>query len=273
MRTISRKGFTLVELLVVISIISLLASTVLSTLSGVRDKARVAAGREFNAIVYHTIGDMAVGVWSFDECSGTAVSDTSSLGNNGTVGSTLWSSDTPTGSGCSLSFSTSYVSVGTSNMPNIESPKTFSVWIKYNGVPGGSTINLFAGGSNSIQMGFSGGTAFRVWKYGGSALVSLPSLFSSGVWHQVVYTYDGTNHILYLDGAEKARSTSVSGQSGQTVSASLGGSVYDNLIGMLDDARVYSSTISAQEVGRLYADGLSAHRPMADISTLIRPKI
>src|SRR3989344_5438428 len=43
------KGFTLIELLVVISIISLLSSIVLSSVSSARDKARIAAGKQFDS--------------------------------------------------------------------------------------------------------------------------------------------------------------------------------------------------------------------------------
>ena len=64
------KGFTLIELLVVISIISLLSSVVLSSLNAAREKARIAAARQFATHNNRSIGDKAMGTWNFDESSG-----------------------------------------------------------------------------------------------------------------------------------------------------------------------------------------------------------
>ncbi len=84
------KGFTLIELLVVISIISLLSSIVFASLNTARDKAKVAAGQQFDAGMYHAYGANAIGIWDFDEGlggSGTAIHDLSGNGFDGTLGS------------------------------------------------------------------------------------------------------------------------------------------------------------------------------------------
>lgn len=55
-----QKAFTLIELLVVIAVIGLLASIVLVSLQGTRDKARVARGLSFSQSLWHALGAYTV---------------------------------------------------------------------------------------------------------------------------------------------------------------------------------------------------------------------
>ena len=92
--------------------------------------------------------------------------------------------------------------------------------------------------------------------------MQLPSLFSADVWHHVAYVFDGTNHVLYVDGSERARATGAN-QTGSVTAASVGGSVYDNLAGSLDDVRVYTTSLTAYEVQGVYAEGMARHESFA----------
>ena len=76
-------GFTLIELLVVISILGVLSSIILVSFGGQKDKARLAKAQQFDAQINHALGAYAVGIWRFEEGSGTNLYDASGFDNDG----------------------------------------------------------------------------------------------------------------------------------------------------------------------------------------------
>ena len=78
-----QKGFTLLELLVVIAIIGILSSIVLVSYNGYTDKARIAKTLQWAGSINHSLGDRAVGAWTFDNITSTTVDEDSGNSNNG----------------------------------------------------------------------------------------------------------------------------------------------------------------------------------------------
>lgn len=266
------RGFTLVELLVVIAIISLLSSVVLASLNTSREKARIATAQDFEAITYHTVGDQLVGRWTFDDCpAGPTTSDSSGNNNTGTlISSPSFTSDTPLGKGCSLSVNgANGISTLQNNFPKLEDSKTISFWMKFTSAPVGqqNVFIMLASGSNALQLRFTG-TTFIVTKWGVTLITSsiIPSV---NAWHNVVYTYNSkTNvHTLYIDGTLAGSQTETSGfQTGTLISTTIGYSTlgWGSFVGLLDDVRVYTSSLTAQKVGKLYAEEKNTRQLLAE---------
>jgi prepilin-type N-terminal cleavage/methylation domain-containing protein len=268
-----KKGFTLIELLVVISIVSLLSSVVLSALNTSREKARLAAGKQFDANVKHAAGDMLVGEWNLDEGvggNGTVIKDLSGNGNNGTLqNSTGWSTDTPTETGYSASFNgnNNYIDVPDSSSMNFAGDITISAWIKPDTVGGGTWRSILGkrGTGTNYEMTLNATGGNLLW-YNGTIYNSsfIPPL---NKWTHVAGVISGTTLTLYADGKAVSSFTGVSpvvGLLGNTFAIARSGNISgQNFSGLIDSVRIYSKSLVASDVQHLYAEGLKTHSNLA----------
>ncbi len=256
----SHRAFTLIELLVVIAVIGLLSSIAVVSLGGAREKARVASGKQFAASVDRAVGDQTAGYWNFDECSGTTVSDSSGNNNNGTfVGSPIWSTSTPSGSGCSLNFNAvgKYISVPDSSSLDLADNFTVSFWV-YQNV---STPSVYILKGDSAVFGLSSAYGFNNngFLLAASSVSNTPFVSKRGddlgKWHQIVGTVNGANtRNLYIDGHFAGTATTVGNSWNNSVDLKIGGIVSYAANAFMDEIHVYAGALTAMQVHKLYAE-------------------
>lgn len=255
----TRRAFTLVELLVVIAIIGLLSSVAVVATSSARDKARVAAGQQFTSQIAQTIGDNLLGAWTFDECSGSAVNDSSGYGHNGTFGGTVtFSTNVPAKSGCSLRFA----GAGYATMASqpYAGGFTLSLWMNTTNIAAQQAVFGQNTATNFLNAWMPGDGTIRFETALSNGMYSNKKLAENS-WYQVVMTYDPSaasgKMKIYIDGAlDKSADLAWSGNVVATtafIGSYNGGSYLFN--GYIDDVRIYGSALVASDVKKFYAEG------------------
>lgn len=264
-------GFTLIELLVVIAIIGLLSTIVVASLSSVRENARLAGAKHAASTFDHDIGSEAVGWWDFNECSGATTLNSADRTNSLLVGSPLWSADTPTGAGCSISFNGSS-QVIQATVPGARTNVISVVaWIKPVSTMT-SRQDFFSSGSAATyasnnwifsikgNYGVNGGLSVLGYSPSGTSDIwTATPVLSTNKWSFVAFVSDGSNTVIYVDGIAVKKGPLVL-NAGNTTGEFIGGSSGTSpLNGIMDNARIYASSLTVSQIQKLYALGKPAH--------------
>jgi len=276
-----KKGFTLLELLIVIVIIGLLSSIILVGYKGQTEKARIAKTLSWAGSLHHLLGSQAVGVWTFDNISGTTVYDDSGNGRNGVLAGTYSVVKGADGEGA-LQFSGGRVDItAVSSIPN---EMTFSGWFKKTNPTWGSIAFLGkrAGSAGWMLYRNSGDTIgyFRWYSFyvnTSDVVVSYrawPGISGLSVdkWYFIVVSRDAIGNLkIYLDGkmiyqgappADFKKWSDVS--YGVAIGAERAGSAGWLCTGaVIDNVGIYQEVLSQAQIQQLYAEGLQTHQNLA----------
>jgi prepilin-type N-terminal cleavage/methylation domain-containing protein len=266
----SNRAFTLLELLVVITIIGILASIVVVSMSGSTDSATIAKGKAYAQQVHALLGSNAVGVWNFDEGTGTTLIDISGYGNNGTLNKgangtgLVWVDSDIEGSAIQFDGVDDWIDCGNDpSLRNMGSAVTVEAWAKYNGygddgqsysviiVKGSPWTFLLENPSNKIR--------FRITVGGVDSNAQDPTAHELNRWYHFVGTYDGSNVRIYKDGIQVGITPRTGAIATNDVTAKIGtytGTTY-NFNGILDGIRIYAEALPATGIQKRYVQGLN----------------
>jgi len=246
-------GFTLVELLVVISIIGTLAGAVLVYMGDMKQDAAIVKAKTFSASVQQSIGAELVGAWDFDEGSGTVAKDVSGNNRNGNLAghAPVWKDESECVSGSCLEFD----GVANVYVEIIDTPKlplfTITAWV-YN-VSGGDARHSVLNSFWEVV-----GTQICYWSYdfdNGYWRCSASNVIPYGRWTFVATTWDGSVIRHYANGQMVWKDTSISGGTSQnfTTIAGYAGRVFK---GKLDEIRIYAQEFTLGRIRSRYLSGI-----------------
>jgi RHS repeat-associated protein len=225
--------------------------------------------------------------WKFDESSGNA-SDASGNGNTLTNNNAASFVSGKINNAVKVVRSSSqYLSRTSALGTTVGGPITISTWINLTSLPAaGQAYDLAVVGSGTqspyvyyiLDYENNGGTLQLNFNRSQACVKNNPQLysvsFSTGAWHHIVMTYDGTNVAGYVDGAQVSQQA----QSGNGVSCApdgwssvgagvSGGSVVNGSDGTIDETGVWSRALTSTEVSQLYNSGAGQQYPFSSSIT------
>ncbi len=257
----NKKGFTLVELLVVLSIISLLSSIVYANISGAREKARMTSIRQFDAANYHALAADALGIWNF---SGNNL-DSSGNGKTLLIPSASYTTDYLNNSNSALSFngtSNYAMTITAINLPPPSSEITVSAWVFSTNFNQNGVVVMKNPMNSRWSLLFE--TNLVKWRTNTSGADITCPLPTNNLWHNITAMQKGSQATLYIDGKVCGNTSSmvpVATDSTNRVEIGRygGGSPSYYFSGKIDDVRIYASSLFASDVWQIYAEGAAEH--------------
>jgi hypothetical protein len=199
-----------------------------------------------------------VGLWHFDEGSGTTAYESSGNGNNGTIYGASWVAGKY---GEALSFSGSHDSyVNVFSMPTLNQ-LSVECWAKISGIipppldwqPIIHGANPTASALSSYEIFFNPAINYLLVSLGGTSnpILQVPYTFQTEVWYFVTLTYDGSIAKVYINGIlfQSWNTTgSITNQNGLTIATD--GAYCFN--GTVDEVRTYNRALSPSEISSSY---------------------
>jgi len=208
-----------------------------------------------------------------DETGGITASDAADHGWTGTlVNGPLWGAG-KFGNAVALDGSNDHIRLPNGVVDGLTSC-TISTWVNLDTVSDwsrifdfgtGPTVNMFLTPRNSVT-----GTirfAITTGGAGGEQQITGSAAFPAGAWTHVAVTLAGSTGILYVNGTETGRNTSMSltpDSLGITTQNYIGRSQYSAdacLDGRVDEFRIYASALTASDVAALYAETIPTGAP------------
>lgn len=199
------RGFTIVELLIVIVVIAILAAIVLVTYSGIQERARMSNAISFEQQLRNKYMAYATGSWDFSECSGGTVRNASGSATDTISGTVSWiTSGTPTGGGCALHFDgTTHIETTASLGPTLY---VKGAWVRLSTAACTNVDNIISqavtnGAVAALYMPSCKPNAGNAGSWGTTAS---QTPLNDGKWHYIATVWENGNQALYVDGTQVA---------------------------------------------------------------------
>jgi len=204
--------------------------------------------------------DGLVGYWSFDNASDPGHDD-SGNGNHGTVYGAV-STVGVLGNAMSFDGLGDYIAIPDDPSLDLVSEYSLRAWIKPGNLAGWTRSILMKRASPYASLNYElyqhYGEIHSFFYDGGFRGAKTGSVLTSGVWHDLVTTWDGVYMKIYMDGVLRATSDDLSAYSPATndLAIDVGGEVSQTnwwFYGAIDEVAIYNQALTQAEVENLHS--------------------
>jgi hypothetical protein len=210
-----------------------------------------------------------VSAYSFNEGSGTVLTDVSGNSNNGTINAATWSAAGRYGSALSFNGTTSRVDIPDSASLHLATNMTIEAWVRPTTLTSWRTVLMKEQSSGLSYSLYANGDTNRP-----SAHVYLSSendtrgtaQLAVNTWTHLAATYDGSALRLYVNGTQASSRTLGGAIQVSTAALRIGGnSIWGEYFsGLIDEVRIYNRALTAAEIQSDMNTPVSNTPPPAD---------
>ena len=258
-----QKGYTLVEIMVVIAIIGILSSVTFVAFSSAREKSRMSTAKMFEANQLVSIRNFLIAEWKLEEESGNTAYNSSNDNNGIFIEAPSWSNETyDSSSRKSLFFQFgSYLQLE-QTLGIMDTDFSISMWIKTNISTGQTYIINNTGSSLGYRFGISGGKlGFLLGNGSYTETTCSTKRVDDDKWHHIAISFGRENKKVtcFIDGSESGYKDLPSGYYGGSPEAltKIGSGYGKRYQGYVDNVRIFTSVLTASEIQKLYVEELS----------------
>ena len=194
-----------------------------------------------------------VAAYSFDQGSGTTVTDTSGNGNNGTISTATWSTSGQYGDALSFNGTNALVTIPNSASLQLSSGMTLEAWVNPSKIDATWRDVIYKANDNFYLEATStnASTPDAGLIAGGSYADAFgTAALPANTWSFLTETYDGSTLRLYVNGTQVASTAHTGAIATSTNPLQIGGdSLYGQYFtGLIDNVRIYNTALNAAQI-------------------------
>ncbi|MFC1805738.1 LamG-like jellyroll fold domain-containing protein [Planctomycetota bacterium] len=228
--------------------------------------ASAVAGETAAPLAPLAIDKPLVAYWTFDEAFGQACQDASGHGHEASPARPASLKRVQGVFGAGLEFKGRHMLQVPGKPDFSKTPRiALSAWVKPTAFEQYNEIFRKEDGNNRVLFAFQGRMTILSLGLNVGGYLELdapirPKQVMDGQWHHCAATFDGQTMRVYLDGQEigslkRPGTIAAGGSAPGCIGSSNGGECFQ---GIMDDLRIYSQALTAQEVARLHDNGADA---------------